>query len=498
MSATGKGSTLQANPSLQQKQQMNQKLIMSAHMQQALRLLQMPLQELEPYIEEQVVENPILELVDKEEENESVDESGQNEAQVNGKDESEQEVAISDQDLAILNRLEEDMKDHFSQTETSPVKKSAEEEKLSTFLEQSICEELSLQEQLKHQAHESFDKPRDLEIAETLIGYIDDFGFLKTPLSEICLLHHYQKEEVEHVLKEIQTFEPFGVGATSIQESLLIQLRCLKKENSLAYQIIQNHYDQLLHNQIPLIQKELKCPLNKIQQAIEKDIAKLDLHPGTHFSTKSAQIIIPDVTLREENEKLIVEVERDCIPSLRLNSRYLKMLNDPETPLETKQYVKRHHFSAKWLFRNLQQRFNMLERIAQSLADKQYDFFTKADGQLVPLIMKTLAEELNVHESTIARTVSNKYISSPRGIFPLRSFFTTKYTSDTGKDLSSDTVKQEIISVIEKEDKKHPLSDEKISTLLKENGIPCARRTVTKYRILLEIGNTQQRRKFGK
>ena len=147
--------------------------------------------------------------------------------------------------------------------------------------------------------------------------------------------------------------------------------------------------------------------------------------------------------------------------------------------------------------RNLQQRYSTIERIAQSLAKRQYAFFTNPNGQLVPLTMKTVADELNVHESTIARTVSNKYLFCPRGLFPLRAFFTNKYISNDGEDLSSTTVKEAISSIIDKEDKNHPLSDEKISHLLKNNGINCARRTVAKYRFMLEIGNTQQRKKFG-
>lgn len=489
MSAKDQAPSIQLQTSPTQQLQLTQRLIMSAHMQQALRLLQLPLQELEPFIEEQVVLNPILEIANDDEEEDFEEETSPEQ-------EEEQEVSINDQDLTILNRLEEDLRDHFAESESAPIKRSSEEEKLKTFLEQSICADPTLQEQLLRQAHDSFENLKQIEIAEILIGYIDAFGFLKTPLSEICSLHRLPIEEVQCVLKEIQTFEPYGVGASTIQESLLIQLRCQHKENTLAYQIVRDYYEQLLHNHIPLIQKNLKCSYEEIQKAIEKDIAKLDLHPGTHFSSQPTQAIIPDVTLRQENDRLIVEVERDYIPSLRLNARYLKMLNDPETPKETKHFIKHHLFSARWLVRNLQQRFSTLERIAQALAEKQYDFFTKPDGHLVPLTMKTLADELNVHESTIARTVSNKYIYSPRGLFPLRTFFTNKYVSEEGEDVSSTTVKQAILDLIAKEDKRRPLSDEKISLLLKQKGIVCARRTVAKYRLILQIGNTQQRRKF--
>jgi RNA polymerase sigma-54 factor len=491
MCAKSQTPPVQLQTSQKQQLQLTQRLIMSAHMQQAIRLLQLPVQELEPFIEEQVVLNPLLEMVNDEEEEEPQEESPSKNQQT-----EEDEVFISDRDLTILSRLEEDWREHFAESEPAPIKRSSEEEKFKTYLEQSISIDPSLHEQLLREAHQSFEDPKELEMAEILIGYIDEFGFLKTPLSEICLLHHFDEERIQRVLTEIQTFEPYGVGASSIQESLLIQLRCLHKEQTLAYQIIRDYYDSFIHNQIPFIQKKLKCSYEEIQEAIEKDIATLDLHPGTHFSSRPICPIIPDVTLRQEDDRLIVEVERDYTPSLRLNLRYLNMLNDPSVPSETKHFIKRHLFSARWLVRNLQHRYSTIERIAQALAEKQYDFFTQPDGNLIPLTMKTLADELNVHESTIARTVSNKYIDSPRGLFPLRTFFTNKYVSEEGKDLSSTTVKQAILDLIEKEDKKHPLSDEKISLFLKQKGILCARRTVAKYRLALQIGNTQQRRKF--
>jgi RNA polymerase sigma-54 factor len=489
---TSPGVQLQAQP--KQQQMLTQRMIMSAHMQQAIKLLQLPIMELEHFIEEQVVLNPLLEIDDSSEEVSSQEEQA---AEPEQGDETEQEIEISDKDLAILTRLDEDMRDLYAGSDAMPIKRTSEEDERKSYLESSICAEPTLHEELTHTAHETFTEKQELEIAEILIGYIDHFGFLKTPLEEICLLHNLPLDKVKQVLQEIQTFEPYGVGASSIQESLLLQLKGLKKENSLAYQIVEHHYDDLLHNHIPVIQKNLKCSYEEIQKAIENDIAKLDLHPGTHFSTTPKHTIVPDVTLRLEGEKLIVDVDRDWAPPLKLNTTYLHMLNDPEVPTETKQFIKRNLFSARWLFRNLQQRYSTIQRIALSLAEKQEDFFLKPDGQLKPLTMKTLADELNLHESTIARTVSQKYINSPRGIFSLKSFFTTKYVSDEGEDISARTVKDAISDLLDKEDKQHPLSDEKISVLLKEQGISCARRTVAKYRIALNIGNTQQRRKFS-
>jgi RNA polymerase sigma-54 factor len=472
-----------------QHQSLAQRLIMSSHMQQALHLLQLPLLELDPFIEEQVVQNPILEI------GEISQVSEFNPPQKEDEIEVEKDITISDQDLSILSKLEEDWRDHFSM-DTVPVKRSSDEEKLKVYLENSTSTPISLQSHLIQQAHDTFENTEDLNHAEIIIGYIDSTGFLKTPATEICLLHNIKNEDYVRLLKEIQSFEPFGIGASTIQESLLIQLRCLGKEETLAYLIVQDHYEELLHNHLPSIQKSLKCTFQELHQAIDHDIAKLDLHPGTHFSTQPVQNIVPDVTIRQENEQLFIDVDRDRVPPLRLNHQYMSMLKDPEVPPDTKQFIKRHLFSARWLMRNLHQRYSTIERIAEVIAKKQYHFFVHPAGQLLPMTMKALAEELNLHESTIARTVANKFINSPRGLFPLRAFFTNKYTSDEGNTLSSQTVKEAIFSLIEKENKMHPLSDAKISSHLKEIGIPCARRTVAKYRLAFQIGNAQQRKKF--
>jgi RNA polymerase sigma-54 factor len=484
--------SIQLQARQQQQIQLTQRLMMSVQMQQAIRLLQLPLLELKTFIEEQVILNPLLEWVESEEETAS----DQTTSIGDEESEQEQEISIQEEDFSILARLEEEWRDHFADSEPIPIKRSSEEEKLKTYLEQSIPFQISFHDRLIQQAHDSFENEKELELAKLIIGYIDETGFLRTPLAEISSLHSVNEDNLKPVLAEIQTFEPYGVGAANIQQALLIQLRCLNKRQTLAYRMIKDHYERLIHNRIPLIQKYLKCSYQDIESAL-KDISKLNLHPGASFSTKPTHPIIPDVTLRQENQELFIEVERDYVPPLRLNLRYLKLLEDPSLSKEHKQFIKHHLFSARWLVRNLQQRYSTLERIAQSLAKTQYDFFTQPNGQLIPLTMKTLADELQVHESTIARTVSNKYIYSPRGLFPLRSFFTNKYVSEEGKGLSSTTVKQAILAFINQEDKQHPLSDQKISTLLKKQGIHCARRTVAKYRLASQIGNTQQRRKFN-
>jgi RNA polymerase sigma-54 factor len=453
----------------QQTLHLQQHLMMSQHMQQALHILQLPLIELEAFIEEQLASNPLLEIISEEE-----------------------EEPINDQDFTILRQLDEEGDEEAH----APIRKSIEEDSYRAYLEQSISNEVSLHDSLIQQAHDSFETQQDLNMAEILIGYIESTGFLHTSLAEIAELHQWPEQQLRGILKEIQTFEPYGIGASSIQESLLIQLRCLHKEHTLAYQIIDHYYEDFLHNRLPLIQKNLKQPLIEIQKAINQHIAKLDLHPGSQRSRFKASLLIADVTLRQEGDQLFVDTNRDYIPHLRLNHHYLKLLDDPEATKETKQFIRHHIFSARWLMRNLQQRYSTVERIAQFLAQQQREFFTEVEGKLVPLTMKVVAEELQLHESTIARTVSNKYMDSPKGLMPLKSFFTTAYISEEGEDLSAKTIQDAIVDLINQEDKSQPLSDEKICFLLKNRGIKCARRTIAKYRSYMRIGKAQQRKKF--
>ena len=477
----------------QLKQSISQRLIMSAHMQQAIHLLQIPLVEIESFIEEQITQNPILEVFDEScnKSEESLDNSEDNSQTLNEKD-----IVIDDKDFTILRQLDEEYEDFFSEGDSISSRRSLEEDKLKSYQESTVIAESTLYEHLTKEVYDSFQEPEDIEAALILIGYLDRSGFINAPLSEIALLHDLSEERLAKVLKEIQTFDPYGVGALSIQESLLIQLRCLKKETTLAYTIIEQYYDELLHNRIPIIQKKMKCSFEEIQRAIEHDIASLDLHPGARYSSRNVQALVPDVSLRQENDALIVDVNRDYVPNLRLNKKYLKILDDPETPIETKNFLRKHIFSAKWLMRNLQQRYSTVERIAASLVKRQYEYLIKPEGKLLPLTMKALAEELNLHESTIARTVSNKYINTPRGLLLLRSFFTAEYVSDQGESLSSNTIQNVILDIINNEDKHSPISDERISVILKERGMPCARRTVAKHRANMGFGNTQQRRKF--
>ncbi|MBA3957307.1 MAG: RNA polymerase factor sigma-54 [Parachlamydiaceae bacterium] len=466
-----------------------QRLVMLPQMQQALQILQMPTQELTPLIEECLTENPIVT------DEEDFEDEEDNEETLENNTEEDDSLKFSDQDLTILQRLDEDFTQHFSESGDYRRLSRSEELEQSLFIEQTICDHPSLYDYLMQQAQESFDTTEELEAAKILIGNFNESGFLNTSWYELEFLYNLPESRLKPILAIIQTFEPFGVGATSLQESLLIQLRCLNKQHLLSYTIIESHYDDLLHNRIPIIQHALKCSTTDIEQAIHQ-IAHLDLHPGTAFSHHTTQIVVPDVTILLEGELLKVMVNDGYMPSIRLNPSYLRMLEDPNTPKETKEFLMQKLTSLKWLLRNVQERNTTLERIATLLIKYQSSFLLSPNGKLVPMTMKIIATELELSESTVTRAVSNKYIACPRGVVPLREFFSQSYTSETGDHVSAHTICNMIQQLINDEDCHHPFSDATISELLKKSGISCARRTIAKYRGELNLGNAQQRRKF--
>lgn len=470
-----------------------QRLIMSPQMQQAIQLLQMPVMELSQVVEAEMEHNPILEyeIADQSKIEDEIEE-----AYLDGEFQAEEEMVFDEKDYEVLHRLDEDFGEHFAQSSNLSLKSNADEEKLRAFMESSIQRQSTLFEHLMKQARESFDSEREIDLAESIIGNFDERGFLEMPLEEIALLYNADIEELKILLSEIQNFDPVGVGACDVRECLLIQLVRQGKRNSLAYQIIDSHYQDLLYNRIPQIKKDLQASSEEIREAIDRDIAPLDLYPGTSYSSEQAPFIKADACIEKQGGKLCVKVDEETLPPIRINHQYLKMIKEESLSHEVKDYIRTKIASGKWLLRNIHQRNDTLYRIVEILAREQKDFFEKAEGKLLPMTMKTLAEELELHESTIARAVSNKYLDCPRGLLPLRSFFTNAYATEQG-DVSSKTVKDLLKKMIEEEDKERPLSDETLSNLIKENGIPCARRTVAKYRRELNIGNSSQRKVYS-
>lgn len=472
-----------------------QRLVMLPQMQQALHVLQMPVMELATLVEATLAENPLVADEEQDEELEGLANEIE-EPEIETDIKVEKELEFNDQDLKIMEHLDDELHSHFTEAGDYKPQRTKEEKERQEYAENTICAQPSLFEHLMSQARETFEKSEELAMAEALIGNFDARGFLQATWAELEFIYRYPVHRLREVLQQIQTFEPFGIGAISLQESLLIQLKCLGKQKKLAYCIIERHYGDFLHNRIPTIQKGLNCTSKEIADAIQHDIALLDLHPGAAFSPVIAVPIIPDVTVDLEGSDLRVKVNDDFMPSLRINAKYLTMLNDPEASEDTKVFIKSKLTALKWLLRNVHERHATLERITNFLCKHQKEFITDSNGKLIPMSMQQMAEELGLNESTITRAVGNKYLACPNGLIPFRAFFTSALKTNTGEDLSSEVVRKIMREMIGNEDKQKPLSDADLSELLKNQGVSCARRTVAKYRAELGLGNAQQRRRF--
>lgn len=458
--------------------------MMTHEMQQAIELLQAPVMELSLKIEREMEGNPVLEYIEEEGEQESEPK------------EEFPEMEFDETKLEILRQLDDEFRDHFAESENYVPKRSQEEDKLKTYLESSIEQKVSLSDHLMEQVKIEGFSDEEQKIAEVIIGYLDEQGYLATPLSEISAEFSIPLSNLEAVLKKVQTLDPPGIASRDLKEVLVAQLINKGKGDSLACAIVKEHFDDLLHNRLPQIQKHLKVPLEEIQKAIRDEISHLDLHPCSHYNEIEATVLVPDVTLTLEGEKLEVSVNEGDLQPLRFNRKYLRMLNDPNVTTEAKNFIKSKILSAKWLLKNISQRNETLFKIAGVIAQQQRAFFLSPEGKLKPMTMKAVAQELSLHESTVARAVSNKVIDTPRGIFLFRFFFTNAYIDSKGEDVSSKTVKQWLKQLIEEEDKKKPLSDDALSQLIHRRGIECARRTVAKYRRELNIPTAQQRREY--
>ena len=285
--------SMKLHPKQTQSLKQNQLLMMLPQMQQAIGLLQIPVMEMVQIIEQEMERNPVLELSDDSHNEEDLDEILTRESaeeEMNTDTPVEQEISFHDRDFEVLKQIDEEFRDHFAQTDYIP--RSSEDDKKKAFLENSLQSQHTLFTFLMEQARQTFENKEDLQVAETIIGNFDERGYLQMSLEELSTITHYGVDKIKKIIEQIQTFEPYGVGATNVQDCLLIQLRCMGKANSLAYRIIENHYDDLIHNRIPLIQKKLGVSYDIIRNTIDEQIAKLDLKFPPQFTQRFSEKIM--------------------------------------------------------------------------------------------------------------------------------------------------------------------------------------------------------------
>ncbi len=478
---------------LEQNLKLSQQLVMSPQMQQAIKILQLPLMELRATIQEELNTNPVLEEAQNEEK--AIDSNIEDITKDIEKQSSDYDDNFQEE-FEKLKKLDEEWKEYYHQT-YSIKKLTAIDEEKRRFFQNSITVGESLHEHLLKQLRMTLSDETLLKIGEEIIGNIDDNGYLRANLENIAQKLNVTVEKVEEVLKVIQTFHPLGVGARNLKECLLLQLERAEDDTTIIRKIIENHLDDLAKKKYPLIAKKLKISIKDVKKASEF-ISSLEPKPGRIFSKEASQYITPDIFIirNEETGDYEVVLNDDRIPHLRISSFYSKLVENKDVPQQTKDYIKEKIKSGMWLIKNIYQRQQTLYRITEYIVKVQKKFFDDGIAYLKPLTMQEVADALGLHESTVSRAIANKYAQTPRGLFQLKYFFTSKIRTENGEAASSRSIKQKIKELIENEDKRKPLSDQEIIEKLREENIVIARRTVAKYRKEMNILPSHMRKEY--
>lgn len=375
----------------------------------------------------------------------------------------------------------------------SPSAESVDKPSFETFLSSPVTLGDYLQSQLSLALLD--DRVRDA--ADSVIGNLDENGYLLSTIEEISTSGEHTLEDVRSALKAVQSLDPAGVGARDLQECLLLQLVNRNAQGGVAWQIVADHMKLLETRQWRELARVMKRPPEHIQIAVAV-IHRLDPRPGLRYSGPGARVVEPDVTITKDGDEYIIQLNDEDIPQLRLNSQYRRMLDrDQEPSKEVRNYVKERYASALQLMKNIEQRKHTILKVCQSIVRRQLDFLERGIDQLKPMMIKDVAEEIGVHPSTVSRAVAGKYAHTPQGVFELRYFFSEAVQGPSGSATPLLILKRKVKKMIEEEDATHPLTDEQITARLQAEGIQVTRRTVAKYREDMKIPSTHQRRNRG-
>ncbi len=475
---------------LQLSQQQRQEQILAPQQIQSLEILLAPLLELQMKISAEMVENPVLEVEPPESEISA-------EEAFDGGDEAADEPAADDPDGQIdeLIRLADSWQDHLPPWHAQPVHDHDAEERRRHFFD-SLTEESSLQEQLLEQLRLADLPPRTRELAELIVGSIDDHGYLRSHLADLATAAAADLADLEAALKVVQAFDPPGIGARDLRECLLLQLARQGRARSLAAKLVARHLDDIARNRLPQIARDLAVSMDRLQELIA-EVRALNPYPGSGLAPDQTIFVVPEVTVERRDDRFVVIPNREHVPRLRLSAFYQQLLEDPGTPAETRDYIKEKFASGKLLIRSLSQRESTIQRIAEVVVDAQYDFLRHGIEHLRPLTMQQVADKLGIHETTVSRAIAGKYMQTPVGLYEFKFFFSGGYQAEDGDEISSRGVMEKIRDLVAREDPAQPLSDLKLAQLLRDQGLPVARRTVAKYREELGIPSSHLRREFA-
>jgi RNA polymerase sigma-54 factor len=484
-------------------QRMSLSQVLAPQLQQSLALLQAPTLELKALVEQELQQNPILEEVPASEveisERSKSDGDSDNDTYAADLAEPPADVKFDpatekpstapvddfQAEFEKLVQFDQEWRDHFAQTNL-PSRQGQETEEKRQFMFDSLVAGTSLQESLLEQMRFSDMTDEQKPIAEMIIGNVDDRGYLKATVDELAFSTNIAPEKIVDVLKVIQEFHPPGVAARDLQECLSLQLQRSGREKTLEYRIIRDFMDALFKRKLPEIARGLAVSVDQVQCALER-IKHLEPHPGRDFLPDNERYISPEVFVQKVGDDYVVTTNNEQIPHLRISNTYKDWMSQSGTSTEVRDYIRDKIRAGKFLIKSLQQRQQTILNIGNEIVKRQREFMEKGVAHLRPMTMVQVAEVVGVHETTVSRAVSNKYIETPQGIFELKYFFTSGIQTDSGNGVSNTSVKDMVAEMFKGENTNKPLSDQDIVKMLKEKGIVIARRTVAKYRAELNI-----------
>ncbi len=459
-----------------------QKLILTPSLQQAIKLLPMSTLELADLLNQEVVENPMLEEVPTEDlqPTEAAPQAEKTEAEAKEKGDAWDD---SDYEYFFGDYLDDGYRPHTPQ-----------EVKELPPIENTLATSSSLSDHLLWQLSLLPDDDLVRDIGSAIVGNLNDDGMLVASLEEIAAMGPWPVEAVERTLKIVQGFDPIGVAARDLQECLLLQLRHIGLEGTPTEKIVTEHLRLLQNHQVPEIAKRLGMSIEDLKEHVEV-IRHLDPKPGSRYNPSQSHYVIPDVYVVKVEDQYVAVLNEEGLPQLRISPVYRRLLDkNADNTTETRAYVKDKFRSALWLIKSVEQRQKTIHKVATSIINFQRDFLDHGIEYLKPLVLRDVASDIGMHESTVSRVVTNKYMHTPQGVFEMKYFFHSGISSSYGESVSSVTIKQRIRKIIEAEDPRKPLSDSKIVSILQHEGLVLARRTIAKYREELKIPTSNQRK----
>ena len=492
-------------------------MVLAPQLQQSLALLQAPTLELKALVEQELQQNPVLEEISEQEMDLREKSPGSEEAASGDDSETPTitDLAEPPEDVKFdaatermandpvddfqaefekLVQMDQDWRDHFAQTNTV-TRSSAEDDEKREFMFNSITVEASLAQHLMEQVRDTNLSDEDRAMAELLIGNIDDYGYLMATVEELAASTNLVAEKILSVLKVIQGFEPVGVGARDLRECLMLQLERSGNTETLEYRIIRDHMEALGKRRIPEIARGTGQSVEDVQEALAR-IGRLEPRPGRAFLPVVEQYVAPEVFVVKNGDDFIVTTNDEQIPHLRISNVYKDLMSAGENNAEVKNYIREKIRAGKFLIKSLHQRQTTICNIGKEIVKRQREFMDKGVAHLKPMTMAQVADVVGVHETTVSRAVSGKYIETPQGVFEMKYFFTAGLQNVNGDNVSNTSVKDMIAEIFKAENTARPLSDQEVVKMLTAKGINIARRTVAKYRDELGILPSNLRRVY--